>query len=235
MTTCCAEAYLFTGKHRTQTVFNFVKKNTSIYDLGCSTGTAIKRLAQLVPDKSVKLIGIDDSPAMLKKAASKLRGIDKTRFELRQANLSEAVTIKNASVVMMGYTLQFVSPLDRGALISKIHEGLIDNGCLILVEKTKSGDAMLNRLYTEIYYEFKRKQGYSDKEIDQKREALENVLVPYRIDENTGLMKKSGFKTIDLFFKWYNFAGFVAIKTNPFPKPVLPQRRKEIRKKGINP
>lgn len=204
---------------------NFVKTNTRVYDLGCSTGNVIKRLAKLVPDKSVKLIGVDDSQAMLKKAAGKLRGIDKARFELCRANLSESVTIENASVVIMNYTLQFVAPLHRETLLRQIHDGLVDNGCLILVEKTLGNDSLFNRLYTEIYHEFKKNQGYSDKEINQKREALENVLVPYRIDENIDLMKKCGFKSIDLFFKWYNFTGFIAIKTNT-TSPTFPNSKK---------
>ena len=196
---------------------NFIKRKSSVYDLGCSTGNVIKGLAKLVPDKSVKLIGVDSSSAMLKKCRSKLRGIDKNRLELQLADLNEKVNIENASVVMMNYTLQFVAPPQREALLRQIYTGLIDNGCLILVEKILGDNVLINQLYTEIYYEFKRKQGYSNKEISQKREALENVLIPRRIDENTDLMKKCGFKTVDLFFKWYNFAGFIAVKTDSIP------------------
>lgn len=197
---------------------NFIQKNTRVYDLGCSTGTVIKKLVQRVPEKSVKIIGIDNSSAMLKKAAAKLRSIDKSRFELRLANLNETPPIENASAVIMNYTLQFVHPLHRETLLRQICAGLVDNGCLILVEKSLSDNSLFNRLYTEIYYDFKKKQGYSDREISQKREALENVLIPWRIEENTDLLKKCGFKTVDIFFKWYNFVGIIAVKNNSNPK-----------------
>jgi len=54
--------------------------------------------------------------------------------------------------------------------------------------------------------------GYSDLEIAQKREALENVLIPYRIEENMALLKEAGFKKMEIFSRWYNFAGMVAVK-----------------------
>jgi len=58
----------------------------------------------------------------------------------------------------------------------------------------------------------KRRHNYSDMEISQKREALENVLIPYKLEENKELLKKCGFKLVDVFFKWYNFCGIIAVK-----------------------
>jgi tRNA (cmo5U34)-methyltransferase len=121
--------------------------------------------------------------------------------------------LSNASVVTMNWTLQFVRPLYREKLIRKINKGLVKNGALILCEKVLVEDSMLNRLYIELYYNFKRRQGYSEMEIAQKREALENILIPYRADENTELLKKSGFRTVDSLFRWYNWASFIAIKS----------------------
>ena len=49
----------------------------------------------------------------------------------------------------------------------------------------------------------KRRAGYSDLEISQKREALENVLVPYKLLENREMLMRAGFRYCDVFFKWY--------------------------------
>ena len=73
-------------------------------------------------------------------------------------------------------------------------------------------ESLLNRLFIERYYDLKRKNGYSDLEIAQKREALENVLVPYQLDENLQLLRDVGFSATDVFFKWYNFCGIIAVK-----------------------
>ena len=115
-------------------------------------------------------------------------------------------------MVLLVLTLQFVRPLHRDRLLERIRQGLTDDGCLILVEKVLGESSTLNRLFIKHYYELKRHQGYSDLEIAQKREALENILVPYRLEENCELLRRHGFAQIDVFFKWYNFAAVVAMK-----------------------
>ncbi len=191
---------------------NFIKPNTRVFDIGCSTANLLIDLSNKLDESSIEMIGIDNSPWMLEKAKNKIKEESAHDIELRLNDISENLEIENASVVFMNYTLQFVRPLQRESLVRRIYEGLNTDGCFILVEKVLGNNSMFNRFYVEIYSEFKKLQGYSDKEINQKREALENVLIPYRLDENTDLLNRSGFETVDLFFKWYNFAGFIAVK-----------------------
>ena len=94
----------------------------------------------------------------------------------------------------------------------RIAAGMNEGGCLILVEKVVGESSMVNRLFIEYYYRMKREHGYSELEISQKREALENVLIPYKLTENTELLTRCGFRSWDVFFKWYNFCGIVAVK-----------------------
>jgi tRNA (cmo5U34)-methyltransferase len=193
---------------------DFAADGSSIYDLGCSTANTFLSIgAHLTPDLNVRFIGLDSSPEMLRKAEEKLTGARfPWAFDLRHQDLNEGVHIENASVALMVLTLQFVRPLNREALISSLHRGLNHNGCLILVEKVLSEHTTFNRLFIDHYYAMKRRKGYSEIEIAQKREALENVLVPYHLDENVRLLRRCGFQHFDVFFKWYNFCGIVAIK-----------------------
>jgi len=195
-------------------VADFAMENTNIYDLGCSTGTTFLNVGrQLPPELNARFVGIDSSPEMLEQAREKLSEAGFRRpLDLVEGNLNEGVPIANASVVMMILTLQFIRPLYREHLMHSIHRGLLPEGCLILVEKVLGEESTFNRLFIKHYYEMKRKNGYSQLEISQKREALENVLVPYRLDENKELLRKVGFKRIDTFFKWYNFTGLIAMK-----------------------
>jgi len=101
---------------------------------------------------------------------------------------------------------------NRDRLIADIYRGLSPNGCLLVVEKVLGEESLLNRLFIKYYYELKRRNGYSELEITQKREALENVLVPYKVLENRELLLRTGFRYVDAFFKWYNFSGKVAVK-----------------------
>jgi tRNA (cmo5U34)-methyltransferase len=204
--------YKETRQMAVRLALNFIKPYTRVFDIGCSTANLLIDLSNKLNESSIEMIGIDNSPWMLEKAKHKIKEESQHNIELRLNDISENLEIDNASVVFMNYTLQFVRPLQRESLVRRIYEGLNDDGCFILVEKVLGNNSMFNRFYVEIYSEFKKSQGYSDKEINQKREALENVLVPYRLDENTDLLNRCGFETVDLFFKWYNFAGFIAVK-----------------------
>lgn len=193
---------------------DFAQPGTNVYDLGCATCASFLNIDRVMPPGSdVRFVGVDDSPQMLEKARAKLlaTGFDRP-FALETADLNAGVNVSNASVVMLVLTLQFIRPLYRERLIESIHRGLGENGCLIVVEKVLGEHSTFNRLYIKHYYEMKVRNGYSELEIAQKREALENVLVPYRLEENKELLRRSGFSHVDTFFKWYNFCGMIAMK-----------------------
>lgn len=190
----------------------FAADKTNVYDLGCSTGITINNLYNAI-DKDVKFVGVDYSQAMLDKCKERFDRVNFSKeYELICADLNKGVIINNASVVVLNLTLQFVRPLYRDILMRSIHTGLNEKGCLILVEKVLGNDSTFNRLFIKFYYDMKKRNGYSDMEISQKREALENVLIPFRLDENKDLLTRNGFSYIDVFYKWYNFCGLVAIK-----------------------
>jgi tRNA (cmo5U34)-methyltransferase len=188
------------------------KKGSDVYDLGCSTGTTMIGMNTMVnPD--IRFVGVDDSQEMLDKCKTKLLELGFSRdYELRCKDLNHGLTITNASVVVLCLTLQFVRPIYREQLLKNIYDGLNSGGVLILVEKILAEDSLFNRDFIEYYYDYKRRNHYSEMEISQKREALENVLVPYKLSENITILRDCGFAHCEVFFKWYNFAGLVAVK-----------------------
>ncbi len=191
---------------------DFAEPHSRIYDLGCSTGTTLRQLDEIIEDP-VTLIGIDASPEMLLRAKEKFATFPSRHpVELIAANLEEELPIENASVVVLNLTLQFVRPLYRDRLLANIARGTRSGGCLILVEKVLSENSALNRLFIKNYYAFKRRNGYSEMEISQKREALENILVPYHESENRELLSRNGFTSVEPFFRWYNFSGLIALR-----------------------
>ena len=188
------------------------REGTFVYDLGCSTGTTMIGMDTMV-EKSIKFIGVDDSQEMLNKCKAKFDEIKFNRpYELRCADLGEGVKIENASVVVLCLTLQFVRPIYRERLLQDIVKGLNPSGVLILVEKILAEESDFDRDFINYYYNYKRRNQYSELEIAQKREALENVLVPYKLSENITLLRDQGFASCEVFFKWYNFAALIAVK-----------------------
>lgn len=193
----------------------FATPGSMVADLGCSTGTTLIRLAGQL-DPGIRLVGYDNSGPMLERARSNAEELGVSdRIEFFEADLNDSgdeLAIANASVVTICWTLQFVRPLHRDRLIRRIHDGMADGGALIVTDKVLTNDSNMNRFFIDFYYDFKRRNDYSDEEIARKREALENVLIPYRLDENLELFRRNGFSTAETFFQWYNFVGFLCVK-----------------------
>ena len=179
------------------------------YDLGCSTATMLLSLSRKLKNDTT-LIGLDNSEAMLERARKK-REAFQADIELKNADILEH-DYKKAKLFISNYTLQFIRPLIREELVKKIYESLNKDGVFIFSEKIISHHAKLNKDLIECYYDFKKEQGYSEYEIMQKREALENVLVPYSEEENIKMAKNCGFSHCEVVFRWANFATFIAIK-----------------------
>ena len=190
----------------------YATEGSQLYDLGCATGTTLALLDGALP-QNIAFTGIDNSPDMLEKCRDKFAQLNSAReTHFLCQDLQERMTLDNASVVAMILTLMFVRPLHRRKLLSSIYEGLNPGGALILVEKVVCESPNLNRRFINYYYALKRRHGYSELEIGQKREALENVLIPYSEGENRQMLTDTGFRSVEVFFRWYNFCAMVAIK-----------------------
>ncbi|MEJ0104960.1 MAG: carboxy-S-adenosyl-L-methionine synthase CmoA [Bacteroidota bacterium] len=196
----------------TEIALDFAVPGTKVYDLGCSTGTTLINLDKVLPE-NVSFTGIDESREMLNQCQANFEDNEmKRNYELKHANLNSGIIVDNASVVIMCLTLQFIRPLYREKLLHEIYAQMNENSCFILIEKVLGEDSLFNRLFINYYYDFKRRNHYNEMEISQKREALENVLIPYKLMENRELLSASGFRYVETFFKWYNFSGLVAVK-----------------------
>ncbi len=186
-----------------------LREGGTVLDLGSSTGNFLIELAQSLPF-SARLVGIDNAPAMVALAQKKAQahGADVCFVEADML----AWPFPECDVIYAGYTLQFVRPLQRGEAVEKIYRALKPGGLFLMSEKVLMEDKWLNKQIIDIYYDYKKSRGYSETEIARKREALENVLVPYTIEENKKMLKSAGFTSVDTVAQWGNFAAFTARK-----------------------
>jgi tRNA (cmo5U34)-methyltransferase len=185
------------------------QKDDKVYDIGCSTANTLINIT-LNTKHSLNLIGIDNSPAMIDRAKEK---IDAYGYDISLINSDVFdVDMSNTQAIVANYTLQFIRPLKREQLLKKIYDSLEKNGIFICSEKLICEDVQLNKQLIDEYLLFKKNQGYSKTQIMQKRQALENILVPYSMNENMNLLKNVGFDTVDVVFRWANFAVFFARK-----------------------
>ena len=186
------------------------KDHTNYYDLGASTGAITLALALNNKHNNNKLIAVDNSPQMVKKCQRNLSGkVD--NFEIVCADIND-ISIENASIVVLNLTLQFVDVEKRSKLIKKIYDGLVAGGALIISEKIHFDDKENQKQLARLHRDFKRANGYSELEIANKRQSLENILVTESKQTHLERLKICGFKESSCYFQCLNFASFLSVK-----------------------
>ncbi|MDP5255049.1 MULTISPECIES: carboxy-S-adenosyl-L-methionine synthase CmoA [unclassified Vibrio] len=190
----------------------FAKPDTHIYDLGCSLGAATLSIRRHLQVAGCRIIAVDNSKAMVEKCQLHLNAYrSETPVEVIEADIRD-IDISNASIVVLNFTLQFLSPDDRHALLAKIYRGLLPGGVLILSEKFIFEDDKAHELLIDLHHDFKRANGYSELEISQKRSAIENVMRPDSIATHQQRFADIGFAHSEVWFQCFNFGSMFAIK-----------------------
>ncbi|SJN56909.1 tRNA (cmo5U34)-methyltransferase [Vibrio ruber DSM 16370] len=190
----------------------FAKPNTNIYDLGCSLGAATLSMRRHIHHEGCHIIAVDNSSAMVERCRMHIEAYrSDTPVKVIEADIRD-IEITNASIVVLNFTLQFLSPDDRSQLLENIYRGLRPGGILILSEKYRFADTTTNDLLIDLHHEFKRANGYSELEISQKRSAIENVLQPDTIETHKNRFARIGFSSFDVWFQCFNFGSMFAIK-----------------------
>jgi tRNA (cmo5U34)-methyltransferase len=190
----------------------WVRPGSCCYDLGCSLGAATMAIHSAIEAEDVRIIGVDNSRAMLRTARENLDQCHHgPAIELICADIRD-VSIQRASMVVLNFTLQFLPAEERTAILKRIHDGMLPEGLLVLSEKIVVPNETAQRIFTEMHHGFKKAQGYSDLEISQKRSALEDVLIPESLACHIDRLKAVGFSTVEVWFQCFNFVSLLAIK-----------------------
>lgn len=206
-------------------IAELVAGRSAICDLGCSTGNLLLFLARNLDCET--LCGVDNSAPMLEIArakasaySAKIEFINENildfDFKILRKDSRESAQISSKKdkfdAIIANYTMQFIRPQKRESLCKKIHKHLQKNGIFIMSEKLLSEDKWLDKRLIDIYHAFKAKNGYSKTEISKKREALENILIPFSQNENIAMLENAGFRAVEVVFRFCNFATFIALK-----------------------
>lgn len=190
----------------------YAQANSQLYDLGCSLGAVSLTMRRNLAVANCKIIGIDNSQPMIERAKETLQAYHSDiPVELVCGDLA-ALPIQNASVVVINFTLQFIAPDKRQALIDAIYAGLNPGGILVVSEKLQFESPAIQEAIEHLHLQFKRANGYSELEISQKRASLENVLIADTADTHLQRFHQAGFESAACWLQTYNFASFLAIK-----------------------
>ena len=187
----------------------YIKEDSVVYDIGCSTGKFLKLLATRHKNKKkLKFFGIDIVKKMINYAKIK-NNYKKITYQTKDVNKYK---FKKSDLFISFYTIQFIHPKKRQDLINKIYKSLNWGGAFFFVEKVRSYDARTQDQLTNIYEEFKINNGFTLKEIINKKHSLKGILEPFSSSANIQMLKRSGFKDINSIGKFVCFEFFLAIK-----------------------
>ncbi|MEM6514159.1 MAG: carboxy-S-adenosyl-L-methionine synthase CmoA [Pseudomonadota bacterium] len=187
----------------------FVKPGTRCYDLGCSLGAATLAMRQGARTDDIDIFAIDTAEAMVSRCRDATA--EDPRIRVVQDDIRQ-VDMHNASMVVLNYTLQFLPPEDRDAMVRRIADGLNPKGLLVLSEKVVDEDPDMETLLFDLHHEHKRRNDYSELEISRKRTALENVLIPETVSDHRRRLTAAGFRHIAVWLRYFNFVSIIAIK-----------------------
>lgn len=172
---------------------NYIKKNTHICDIGCSDGQAIE--------------------PMLRKCRERFQDWKKSQIvDIRNYDIKNGIPQFSNSLVLSILTLQFTPIEYRHKIVQSVYDSLMPGCAFILVEKVLGNTSAIDDILLKEYYNMKKENLYSQKQIADKRKSLEGVLVPITAKWNENLLKECGFRQLDCFWRCLNFAGWIAIK-----------------------
>jgi len=190
----------------------YVTDHSHVYDLGCSQGAATLALRRHIQATDVTIVAVDNAPAMIERCRANVAAdLSPSAVDVRCADIQD-VAIDQASLITLNYTLQFISIEQRLTLLQRIYSGLLPGGALVLAEKIQFAQQDQQQRFTDWHHEFKRLNGYSEMEISQKRQAIENVLIPEQPEIHEQRLRAAGFGIIECWFRCFNFCCWVAIK-----------------------
>ncbi len=188
--------------------FFLSKKNSLVYEIGCSSGALTDKILEWNKDKILRIVGLDNQKGMIKYC--------KKRFKDKRAEFifddATSFNFEKSNFIVSYYTLQFIHPSKRQNVFNKIYDSLEWGGGFIFFEKTRACDARFQDYQNQLYSDFKLKNGFKENEIVNKTRSLKGVLEPFSEKGNIGLLQRAGFVDFITIFKSICFQGYLAIK-----------------------
>jgi tRNA (cmo5U34)-methyltransferase len=183
-----------------------------VYDLGCSTGSVSLSIAKQCKARDLCIHAVDNSEAMVERCRQHIKTFNyPARIDVSEGDIT-TLSIASCNMVVINFTLQFIAPEQRQAIIDKVFNALLPGGVLVISEKFTAESSIMNDTLVALHHDFKRENGYSELEISQKRSALEDVMRLDDFQTHFTRLRKAGFSDISPWFQHFNFFSFLAIK-----------------------
>jgi tRNA (cmo5U34)-methyltransferase len=176
----------------------FIKDDSVVYDIGCSTGNLIRNLKKH-NKTNTKYIGID-----------KAENLTEGQEDVYNMDLQDW----SAEPFCFGaclFTLQFLPIPLRQKVLKELYDNLAPGGAIIISEKIFLEDGYIQDVLNFSHYDFKRKS-FESHDILNKQVDLRFLMRPLTKKENHKLFNEAGFTKIVSFWQSLAFKAWILQK-----------------------
>jgi len=187
----------------------FIRPNTEVIDIGCSTGKLLKRMADKSTLECVEFIGIEKEANFwddMNKNESD--NIDFFRDDIEQFIFTDSERVSFATNI---FTLQFLDVKTRDIVVKNLYNSMIPGGGFISAEKVYSNCSRMQDIKTSLYYQYKN-QHFSYDDIFEKEKSLRSMMNLKNLNEIIKYFYEVGFSEVETFWQSHNFVAVVCIK-----------------------
>lgn len=182
-------------------------------DTGCGTGSLVSKAIEQFP--YTRFLMLDPSRQMLEQAREKLSPYDNERIEFLKVSPTQEFVHEldeKPDVITAIQCHHYLDRENRARAVKVCHELLKENGIFITFENISPFTEEGISIGEKYWGRFQSEHGRSKEEIEAHLERFGTEYFPITIEEHLELLRKTGFRTVEIFWYSYMQAGFYCIK-----------------------
>ncbi|MGM0442059.1 MAG: class I SAM-dependent methyltransferase [Elusimicrobiota bacterium] len=181
-----------------------------VLDLGCGTGTILKKIKQKF--SNARLTGVDISEKMIEIAKSKLKNYEEnTKYYVK--DFYDFKFEDKYDVIVSSLALHhLVTDEDKKNIYQKIYNALSENGIFYNADVVLASNKKFQNVYIKKWVEY-MSRNCSREEIENKwLQKYQDEDNPAELIDQVKWLESIGFKNVDIVWKYYNLAVYGGTK-----------------------
>jgi tRNA (cmo5U34)-methyltransferase len=183
----------------------------NLLDIGCGGGNYTLKMLTKLPDLHCTLL--DLSQPMLDKAYERVSAVTSGEIKTIQSDIRKADLQSNQyDIILAGAVLHHLrEDSDWELVFSKLFNALLPGGCLLISDLIRQDSEILNEYFREKYGDYLESVGGNEFKSTIFK-SIEKDDTPRSLFYQLDLLKKVGFKNMEILHKNSCFAAFGGIK-----------------------
>ncbi len=191
-----------------ETAFALIPDPSRWLDTGCGPGRLVSLAQKVAPDTHFTLA--DPSPAMIALAREHNPALPAERFVTAGSEALPALAPFDVITAILCHHY-FADPADRARALRRCRDLLAPGGALLIVENVRAESAIGHALQRRRWTAWQHAQGRDAATVELQLAREGTRFFPIRVSEHQALLGDLGFAAVELIYRGYGQAGFLAI------------------------